>query len=138
MGLEDELRTNKRSASTPTAFVVLQQASAERADWLRAQPEATDERGWYRRGSEAVKTQQISDPLPSDVPAQFRFWWARGLMDAKARGLDLEWLPQKPAATPPPPPDESTLGAGAVIGGIAGAFGIGLLMWRGMRRRAAS
>lgn len=134
LSLEEELRTKKTGGAIPTAFEVLQQAGKERPDWLRAEPQTADEVAWYRQGSAAVKERQISDPLPGSVPAAFRFWWVRGLMDAKARGLDIEWLPRKEEGTSKPEPDESAIGVGTVLGAVAGVLGLGLVAWKVSRR----
>lgn len=126
MSLESELAP-RAPGSLPTAFEVLHAASTEK-DWQTRSPTTEEARRWYRVGYYIADDREISEPVSPIVPESFRYWWARGLMDAK--------LGRPSLLTPPdaPQPDDSSI-LPAVLGAVASVAGLGLLAWSGLRRR---
>lgn len=126
MSLESELAP-RAPGSLPTAFEVLHAASTEK-DWQTRIPTTEEARRWYRVGYLIAADREISEPVSSIVPVAVRYWWARGLMDAK---LGRPSLLMPPDSTEP---DDSSV-LPAVLGAVAGVAGLGLLAWSGLRRR---
>lgn len=124
MGLADDLKRTP-SGAMPSAFEILAQAAKTDPLWQRAIPSSDSARRWYAAGYGIAEDREVNEPVSSVVPVALRFWWALGLFDAKSG--------TRPRTAWAPEPDSGSY-LPAVLGGLAGALGLGLLTWAGLRR----